>query len=68
MPSVLLIDDEPAIHHAFRRAFRDEAFTFASAESAAEGVAAVVAAPPDVVILDVHLPDATGLETFLRIR
>src|SRR5947209_1392896 len=68
MPSLLLIDDEPSILHAFRRAFRPPEFDLGTASSAAEGIAAVQKSSPDVVILDVHLGDATGLETFERIR
>ena len=68
MPSLLIVDDEPAIQHAFRRAFRDTDTVLRSAGTAAEAVAEVTRERPDVVVLDVHLPDATGLETFHRLR
>src|SRR5437763_4685508 len=68
MPTLLLIDDEPSIQHAFGRAFREPDFTLVTASSAAEGLAALARHTPDVVILDVHLGDATGLETFDRVR
>jgi two-component system nitrogen regulation response regulator GlnG len=68
MPTLLVIDDEPAIRHAFQRAFRAEELTVRTATTAAEAVAAVTAARPDVIVLDVHLPDATGLDTFRRLR
>jgi two-component system nitrogen regulation response regulator GlnG len=68
MPTLLLIDDEPSILHAFRRAFREPDFDLVTASSAAEGMAELAKRSPDVVILDVHLGDATGLETFERIR
>ncbi|MBX3398146.1 MAG: sigma-54-dependent Fis family transcriptional regulator [Gemmataceae bacterium] len=68
MASVLLIDDEPAIAHAFRRAFRDQPIALTVATTAAEAMAALAGARPDVVVMDVHLPDATGLETFRRAR
>ncbi|HYH69579.1 MAG TPA: sigma-54 dependent transcriptional regulator [Urbifossiella sp.] len=68
MPTLLVVDDEPAIQHAFQRAFRDADLTLRSASTAAEAVAAVERDRPDVVVLDVHLPDATGLATFHRIR
>src|SRR3954463_8533700 len=68
MPTLLVIDDEPAIRHAFQRAFRDGDVTLRTATTAAEGLAAVAADQPDVVVLDVHLPDATGLDTFRRLR
>ncbi|WP_439630671.1 sigma-54-dependent transcriptional regulator [Gemmata sp.] len=68
MPTLLVIDDEPAIQHAFQRAFRDGDVVVRSAGTAAEALAAVAAERPDVIVLDVHLPDATGLDTFHRLR
>src|SRR5207237_5814817 len=68
MPTLLVIDDEPSILHAFRRAFREPEFTLVTASSAADGLAALERHRPDVVILDVHLGDASGLETFEQVR
>jgi len=68
MPTLLLIDDEPVIQHAFRKAFHAPEFTTHTARTAAEGLALLAEHPPDVVVVDVHLPDATGLETFERIK
>ncbi|MDB5309179.1 MAG: sigma-54-dependent Fis family transcriptional regulator [Gemmataceae bacterium] len=68
MPTLLLVDDEPAIQHAFQRAFRGGDVTLWSATTAAEAVEVVARDRPDVVVLDVHLPDATGLATFQKIR
>ena len=68
MPTLLIVDDEPAIQHAFQRAFRGADLTLRSAHTAAEALAAVASQPPDVIVLDVQLPDASGLETFHRIR
>lgn len=68
MPILLVIDDEPSILHAFRRVFREPAFTLLTAGSAAEALATVKRIRPDVVVLDVHLPDASGLETLGRLR
>ncbi len=68
MPTLLLIDDEPAIQHAFQRAFRDSGLTLVPATTAAEAIAELVRVQPDVIVLDVRLPDATGLETYHRIR
>jgi two-component system nitrogen regulation response regulator GlnG len=68
MPNLLVIDDEPSIQHAFRRAFQPPEFALHTASSAAEGVELAARVKPDAVVLDVHLPDATGLDTFNRIR
>src|SRR4051812_3623339 len=68
MPTLLVVDDEPSILHFFRRAFPGPDVTLRTATSAAEGLEAVTRARPDVVILDITLPDASGLETFRRIH
>ncbi len=68
MPTLLVIDDEQSILHAFQRAFRPPNFVLHTACAAAEGLSLLAQHKPDVVILDVHLPDATGLDTFEAIR
>jgi two-component system nitrogen regulation response regulator GlnG len=68
MPSLLVIDDKASILQAFRRAFRDPEVTLHTASSGAEGLELVSRHRPDVVILDIYLPDLSGLEVFRRIR
>jgi two-component system nitrogen regulation response regulator GlnG len=68
MYKLLLIDDEPVIQHAFRKAFHPPEYQTATARTAAEGLAHFTADRPDVVVLDVHLPDAEGLAAFDRLR
>ncbi|HEY3789221.1 MAG TPA: sigma-54 dependent transcriptional regulator, partial [Urbifossiella sp.] len=68
MPTLLLIDDEPVIQHAFRKAFHAPEFVTQTARTAAEGLNLFTGQRPDVVVLDVHLPDASGLQAFERIK
>ncbi len=68
MSKLLVVDDEPIILHAFRRAFREPEFSLLTASSAGEGISLVQTESPDVVILDINLPDISGLETLRRIR
>jgi two-component system nitrogen regulation response regulator GlnG len=68
MPILLLIDDEPVIQHAFRKAFHQPDYETLTARTAADGVALFTARKPDVVVLDINLPDSTGLQTFDRLR
>ena len=68
MPTLLVVDDEPSILHFFRRAFAEPEVTLLTASSAAEGLEAVARDRPDVVVLDINLPDASGLEAFRRIH
>jgi len=68
MARLLLVDDEPAIQHAFRKAIRDPEIEVSVAGSAAEAFARFDEHSPDVIVLDVHLPDSSGLETFHALR
>src|SRR5215207_4027383 len=68
MPTLLVVDDEPSILYFFREAFAGPEGTLLTAATAAEGLEKVVRDRPDVVILDINLPDATGLDTFQRVH
>lgn len=62
MPTLLIVDDEDSILTAFRRAFRDGTVGVTTASTAAEGLRLARERQPDAVVLDVQLPDRTGLE------
>lgn len=68
MQRLLVIDDEVSICKAFERAFSSETVAVMSAHDGAEGERQFVDARPDVVVLDLSLPDTTGLELFKRLR
>jgi two-component system nitrogen regulation response regulator GlnG len=68
MLTILVIDDEPVIQHAFRKAFHAPGYETQTARTAAEGLARLASRRPDIVVLDVHLPDSDGLTTFDQIR
>jgi two-component system nitrogen regulation response regulator GlnG len=68
MPTLLVVDDEPSILHAFRRAFQDEHLTLITTGSATEAIVLVRERRPDVVILDVELPEMSGLDVFRQIH
>jgi two-component system nitrogen regulation response regulator GlnG len=68
MATLLIVDDEPSILLAFRRAFHRPDVEVLSAESADAGLQLVRTRRPDVVVLDIHLPDLPGLEFLRRLR
>src|SRR5262245_27916810 len=68
MPTLLVIDDEPSILHAFRRVFREPEVTLHTASTSAEGLQLVARTHPDVVVLDIALPDQDGLATYQQLR
>ena len=68
--SVLLVDDHELIRQGLRRAFeRTEEFdVVAEAGSVAEAIAAATTHNPDVVVVDVRLPDGNGLDVARTLR
>jgi two-component system nitrogen regulation response regulator GlnG len=68
MPRLLVVDDEPSILLAFRRAYRNTPVEVLTAESADEGLALARDQHPDAVVMDIHLPGMTGLEALTRFR
>src|SRR5712692_10566218 len=69
MPHVLLIDDDPVlIPEQVRQAFPAPRYQVEVAGTGAEGLARVSAMPPDVILLDLHLPDQSGLDVYQQIR
>ncbi len=65
---VLLIDDEEAIRYSFRRIFSNERVKVLTAATAQEGVELFRDQHPDVVVLDLQLPDGNGLEVYQELR
>jgi two-component system nitrogen regulation response regulator GlnG len=68
MPTVLVIDDDRATLHLVREAFRDNGVSVETARDARTGLEMIAAQHPDLVLLDVMLPDATGIDVFEDIR
>ncbi|HVC96153.1 MAG TPA: sigma-54 dependent transcriptional regulator [Pirellulales bacterium] len=67
MSTLLVIDDDLAVLQVFSRIFCDSDVVVLGAASAKEGLAQLEAGDPDVVVLDVMLPDASGMDTLQRI-
>ena len=68
MPRLLVVDDEPSILQVFSRVFEGGEVELLTASSGGQALAIVADRHPDVVILDVLLPDCSGLEVFREIR
>ncbi len=68
MAHVLLIEDDAAIRSALARALIRRGHAVDSAPDAMSGLQQVVAAPPDVVVLDLGLPDLPGDRLLRMIR
>jgi len=65
---ILTIDDEKQIRKLLRIGLEAEGFSVSDASGFAEGLDAVVKIKPDLVLLDLNLPDGYGLDLLKRIR
>ncbi len=68
MTKVLVVDDDVALVKALRIGLTARGDEVATAQSGAEGINQVALFHPDLVILDLGLPDLDGLEVCRRIR
>jgi two-component system, NtrC family, nitrogen regulation response regulator GlnG len=68
MPTLLVIDDEESVRYSFRRVFSSEGVTVLTAATAADGLAQAAEQNPDVIVLDIQLPDRSGLDLFREIH
>jgi two-component system KDP operon response regulator KdpE len=67
-PRVLVIDDEPQIHRFLGPALDAAGYEPVRANTAAEGLREIARKPPDVVVLDLGLPDLDGKQALEKAR
>lgn len=65
---LLLVEDDLGIGEPLARSLRREGYEVAWAQSGAEALASAKATPPDLVLLDLTLPDIDGLEVCTQLR
>ena len=67
-PRILVVDDEPAIRRFLKTALANSGVSLHLADSGKTGLAAATAVRPDIVLLDLGLPDMDGVEVIEGIR
>jgi DNA-binding NtrC family response regulator len=68
MKSILIIEDDPLVRKTLASQLGKKGFDVAVAETGEDGVRAFGESPPDLVLLDVRLPDIDGLEVLRKIK
>ena len=66
--TICIVDDEPAILNSLSSILEDEGYQVSVAKSGVEGLKVVRTESPDLVILDIWMPEMDGLETLKRLR
>jgi two-component system, OmpR family, KDP operon response regulator KdpE len=67
-PVVLLIEDEPQMRRFLRAALESHEYQLVEAATARDGMAQATGRNPDVILLDLGLPDGDGIDLTRRIR
>src|SRR4030095_97177 len=67
-PHILVVDDEPQILRAIRTILTEKQFRVTTAGQGEEGLTLAATSKPDLIILDLGLPDMDGVEVCARLR
>jgi len=65
---ILVVDDEPQIRRALRTNLQAHGYQVETAGNGGEALEIAAAAAPEVVVLDLGLPDLDGTEVIRRLR
>ncbi len=65
---IAIIEDDGVIRQMYRMKFENEGFEVQVAENGRDGVALVTHMKPDIILLDLHMPEMNGTEALTEIR
>src|ERR1044071_813988 len=68
MATILIIDDEPSVRLSLKQALSLTNHTVVLAESAREGFTTIATVTPDLLLVDMFMPDVDGVETIRQVR
>lgn len=66
--TICIVDDEPSILNTLSSILEDEGYQVTLAKTGEEALKVIQMEPPDVVILDIWMPELDGLEVLTRVR
>ncbi len=66
--SVLVVDDNPDSVHFYRRCTQGTRYRITHAPGGRRAIEAITSAPPDIIVLDILLPDMDGWEVLAELR
>jgi DNA-binding response OmpR family regulator len=68
MPTLLVVDDERNVLYALEKGLRADGLRIVTAQTGKAGINLVQCEKPDAVLLDVRLPDLSGLDVLKELR
>jgi DNA-binding response OmpR family regulator len=64
---ILIIEDQPSVRFGLRKLLEDEGYRVLEAETGEHAIAVVTESAPQLILLDLRLPDANGLDLLTSI-
>ena len=68
MKKILLVDDEESIHLLYRQVLEEEGYKVYSALTGKDALQTVRLVTPDLVVLDIYMPEMNGIEVLREIK
>ena len=68
MTKIAIIEDDQIIHQMYRMKFESEGFNVALADNGIQGISVVKDFKPDIILLDLQMPEMSGSEALAAIR
>lgn len=68
MTKIAIIEDDPVINQMYRMKFESDGFEVQLSDNGKSGIAMVKTFEPDIVLLDLQMPEMDGTETLKKIR
>lgn len=68
MPSIAIVEDDQAISQMYRFKFEAEGYTVQTAENGKLGLELIQSMKPDIILLDLMMPEMTGDEVLAKMR
>ncbi len=65
---ILVVDDDPDLLAVIKGVLSDEGYEVSIAPDGAAGLKSMAAGPPDLVVLDIMMPDLNGMEVFKKMK
>ena len=68
MKKILLVDDEESIHLLYRQVLEEEGYKVYSALTGKDAIQTLKIVMPDLVVLDIYMPEMNGIEVLREIK